>query len=171
MLHEIAPEPVLLTRAEIARAAGVSVRTIERADLPTSRRDGKTPLIDLADVLQWHGKQAAARALADRERQADASEDLASARLRLTRARADAQEIANLERLGQLAPIELLTTALAGAVKLLVNAAEAVPGQIKRAWPDAPGHVLHAIERELASTRNALAETRLPEIETEARED
>lgn len=168
MLQEIAPEPVFLTRADIARAAGVSVRTIERAPLPIVRRDGKTPLFDIADVLSWHGSQCAARAIADAEKRADASEDLTSARLRLTRARADAQEIANLQALGRLAPIELLTRALGDAVGLLNTRLETVPASIKRVWPEVPGHVLDAVERETAQTRNAIAASRLDWLQPDA---
>lgn len=157
MSNEQSP-PVLVPRAAIAAAAGLSLRTVERAFPEADGSDGRVKTVALSRVITWAHDRGRAAAEADAIAASDRAEDMDQARLRLTIARADAQEIANEVTRGTVAPVGLLTAALADCVTSLALAFEAVPASIKRIWPEVPGHVLDAIERALATSRNQLAE-------------
>lgn len=71
------------------------------------------------------------------------------------------QEIKNSVALSDLAPIDLMESALGDIIVTVNKWLESVPGAIKRVWPEVPGVVLDLIERECAETRNSIADGRI----------
>lgn len=80
---------------------------------------------------------------------------------RLTKARRVAQELDNAERTGELAPLDVMSAQYRSDLTALAALLDAVPMQVKRAWPEVPGVVIDEIDRNLAKMRNDFATKKL----------
>jgi terminase small subunit / prophage DNA-packing protein len=83
--------------------------------------------------------------------------DLASERAALARASREKIDLQNAVTRKQLAPVSLIEEVLARAGARVAGVLDAVPGTIKRRFPDLPAEVRMVIKTEVAKARNIAA--------------
>lgn len=158
---------IFTTREQTARALDVDTRTLaryqNRADdpLPVARaRPGKPSEYDPRAVTEWAIRQEIKRMAAAAGHDLDAI-DYQAERARLTRAQAEAQELKNAQTRRQVAPVELLTYALANVGAQISAHLETIPGRLKREIPALNNSDLFEAQRIIAQVQNAAASVEL----------
>lgn len=79
--------------------------------------------------------------------------------LRLIKARADAQELKNLQEKQQLLPVEILQEVLAKTAAQIASILDTLPSKIKRAQPSLTNSELDLIKAEIVRTQNLAAQS------------
>lgn len=98
------------------------------------------------------------------ERQTDVEDDqldTATKRenLRLTKARADAQELKNLQEKQQLLPVDIMHESLAKVAAQIASALDTLPSKIKRAQPSLTNSEMDIIKAEIVRAQNLAAQS------------
>jgi len=91
-----------------------------------------------------------------REQAAGRSVELSTERAGLAKEQKLRARIAKLKELGEWAPIENLTLVLSRVTAQIASAFDAIPGALKRAYPELTAEQLNLIRGELGNARNLL---------------
>lgn len=159
----------LVSRSQVADVLGVTTRTLQNWNIPQADGpDRKAVWHRGEDVREYVERVAYEKGLAAGRGQGPAFADddglqidVELEKARKLKAERIGQEIKNAQALGELAPVDMLTSALGDAISHMNTHLESVPASIKRVWPECPGHVLDAIEREIAKLRGTIADARI----------
>lgn len=152
---------------DAARIIGVTTRAFRDMGVSSVDRDGAAKLYSLDDVLELRDERVTAKAQKAWERDRPVYDedgetiDADVERKLKLRAERIAQELKNAETLGELAPLNLMRSALRDALQTANLWIESVPSIIKRLMPETPGSVLDAVERECSKVRNSIADGRI----------
>ncbi|EHH2969134.1 terminase small subunit [Salmonella enterica] len=161
-----------LNKKEIASIFGVNQRTIERwqsQGMPQVSGGGKGVAVafDSAKVVEWYAGRSAAIENAKLRKEvddlrADAESDLVPGtvdyeRYRLTRAQADAQELKNTERQGEVLEIDLFSYILQRIAQEIVVILSRVPLTLQRKYPEMPAGVIDVVATEITKATDKAA--------------
>ncbi|EBS4088486.1 terminase small subunit [Salmonella enterica subsp. enterica serovar Newport] len=161
-----------LNKKEIASIFGVNQRTIERwqsQGMPQVSGGGKGVAVafDSAKVVEWYAGRSAAIENAKLRKEvddlrADAESDLVPGtvdyeRYRLTRAQADAQELKNTERQGEVLEIDLFAYILQRIAQEIVVILSRVPLTLQRKYPEMPAGVIDVVATEITKATDKAA--------------
>lgn len=97
--------------------------------------------------------------------------DLATERARLAREQADRVAMANAVTRGELTPTVVLEQVLAACASKAAGIFDAVPGIVKRRYPDLPSSAVDLIAAEIARARNLYAGMTLADLGLEEDND
>lgn len=152
---------------DAARIIGVSTRSFQEMGLSPVEREGATKIYSLDDVLDLRDERVTAKAEKQWAKDKPAYDgdglliDVETEKKLKLRAERIAQELKNAETLGELAPLDLMRSALRDALQTANQWLESVPAIIKRANPEIAGSVLDKVERECSKVRNSIADGRI----------
>lgn len=154
-------------REDAMRLTGYKDRAFTDLDLSPVRVDGRKAFYSLDDVLDLRDERVGAKAVKQHVKDApaydndgDLIDEQQERKLKL-RAERIAQELRNAETLGELAPLDLMRSALRDALQTANQWIETVPAMVKRAHPEISGAALDKIEREASKVRNSIADGRI----------
>jgi phage terminase Nu1 subunit (DNA packaging protein) len=155
------------SQQQVAAFAAVTPRTVRNWAIDADDTDGTETVYVGRDVKAFWDKQAYDKGYQAGQQEAPKFDDQGETidveleKARKLKAERIGHEIRNAQSLGELAPIDMLTSALGDAIRHLNTHLESVPASIKRVWPECPGHVLDSIEREIAQLRGTIADARI----------
>lgn len=163
---EFKTEKFWLNKQDMAAALGISVQAFDKWGVePVAKRHkyGEA-FYAVADVvknrLEWQRRK-----LEQSQPNLDAAEVTAAreqAELEYTRERAEGQRLKNAQMRRELAPIEMVTWAIAQIGSEISAALETIPGKVKRAVPKLTSSEVQMVKREIVKAQNVAAEeTRL----------
>lgn len=152
-----------LKQSDMARSCGVSVQAFQKWKVATVAKQGRSVFYTFADVLENRlahqksqlGKQA--EPATDKE-QTQAERE---AKLRLTQAQAEYQEIKNSQLRKELAPVAVLEWTLGRVGSQIAAILEAIPSRLKKRNPKLTATDIHLITREIVKTQNAAAKVQV----------
>lgn len=149
---------------EASAILGISTRTFRRMDFVVDDQQGTAKFYLLSDVIDFLEQRVRADALSEFQKSAPAFDDegemidVETEKKKKLKAERIGQEIKNARDLGELAPLDLMRSALGDALSSANSYLETIPARIKRIWPEVQGAVLEAIERDCAQIRNTIAD-------------
>ena len=156
-----------IPRGIALKIVGVADRTFRDLDIDPVSEVGRAKFYGLADLLALRDERTARVATQDHLDAATVYDengeiiDIAHERAMKIRAERIGQEIKNAEALGELAPLDLMRSALGDALRAANQWIETVPSMVKRAHPEISGAALDTIERGASSIRNSIADARI----------
>ncbi|WP_445005471.1 terminase small subunit [Halomonas mongoliensis] len=161
-------EPHWLNRKQMAASLGISVTAFDKWGIEPVARIGREVFFDVRSVLDAKLSEAEAKQQQHQPGEIDGEviDPLMSYRkdqedLRLTRARAESQELKNDRDARRVVPVEFAIYALSGTASQIATIFDTLPLTIRRKHPELAQRYLQSFDREVTKARNVAAE--LPE--------
>lgn len=158
----------LLNKKTMAKSCGVSVSAFDKWGVEPARREGREAFYDVASVLRNRLLNAQLRQAEPEPVDAD-DEELLKARIRLTNAQADMQELKTKRKNGKVIDTEFIIWALSRLAGEISSILDGLPLTMDRAYPNMPDNQLERLRKEIAKASNRAAGVgeRLPELAAE----
>lgn len=172
-----------VNRTELGAIFGVSQTAIAswlREGLPRVETDGKHPMYDTSDCIEWYVRRKLniASAVPGPEAGDESGGDgqtinQAFEQARLTRERADAQELKNKILRREYVPIGVVSTVIAKVAVQMAGSLDALPLTIKRRVPELSMNGIDLVKRSVVDCQNSLADLdgKIESAVTEAMKD
>ena len=150
------PKPFWLSHGKMAQSCGISVEAFRQWKVPPVAKIGRQVFYRFSDVLKNrldHQKSRLTKSASTSEIRRAAHE----AKLRLTEAQAEGQEIKNAQLRKELAPVAILEWAISKTGSQIAAILDAIPMKLKKRNPKLTASNIETIRREIIKTQNAAA--------------
>ena len=153
----MAPELTFPTKtiAKLLDLTTARVGQLAREGIISRHESGKYPASAVPQYVKW----LRAKAFGSDEKIGDTNAE----RARLLRAQSEKLERENRIADGEVAPVEVLTAALADVLSQMVAILESIPMNIKRAVPALSARDIEMIKKEIVKCRNLAADANIKE--------
>ncbi len=155
---------MIVSKKELCTILEINDQTItarEKEGLPCKVRGGRgvSSQYSTGDVIKWLLRQERSKYATDKD--TAKAVDLNTEQARLTKEKADAQELKNRIERKEVAPVSLMTTSIAKVSASAVAILASLKLSIKRKLPHLKNTELDIIEKEIARARNSIADMEL----------
>lgn len=149
---------ILLNKSDMAKSLGISVQAFDKWGVLPAERRGREVLFDVRSVVENRlAHQGGKQQPGDPE-----DETLAQKReyesWRLTKAQADAVELANEKKRGEVVETEFCIFILARMAGEIAGILDGIPLSMQRRFPDLEGRHIEFLKGDIAKARNQSAD-------------
>jgi phage terminase Nu1 subunit (DNA packaging protein) len=159
------PEPHWLNKVQMAASLGISVQAFDKWGVKPIAKIGTSVYFDVRQVLENRLERERAKHQPDEPK--DLSEhDLEFQNWRLTKARADAQELDNEKAKRNVVETEFAAFALTRIAAEVASKLDTLPLSVRRRFPELQTKHIEYLTREIAKARNIAAglDAMIPEL-------
>lgn len=160
-----APEPHWLNKSQMAASCGISVQAFDKWGVKPISRIGTSVYFDVRDVLDNRLENERSKHQPQQPEELSES-DLDYQNWRLTKARADSQELSNEKNRQEVVETEFATFVLSKIASEVASRLDTVPLNILRRFPELETKHIECLTREIAKARNIAAglDAMIPEL-------
>ena len=157
MAKRIPTEDYWLTQSQAAQSCGVSVPAFVKWNVPHVAVSGRSKYYTVEAII---ANRLAAAERRQGKKEASIS-DATVEKARLVKEQADHAELKNAKMRGELAPIQIIETTLAGAAAQIAAVLETIPMKLKRRNPSLTASDIEIIKKEITAVQNMAAEVNI----------
>ncbi|GAA3704260.1 DNA-packaging protein [Oceanisphaera sediminis] len=159
------PEPHWLNKKQMAASCGISVQAFDKWGVKPISKIGNSVYFDARSVVDNRLDNERGKQQPELPEDRDESE-IEYQTWRLTKARADAQELTNEKERQQVVEAEFATFVLSKIASSVASRLDTVPLNIRRRFPELETKHIEYLTREIAKARNIAAglDAMIPEL-------
>ncbi len=140
----------LFNKGDSAKVMGVSVQAFSKWNIEPVKKSGRETFFYLPDIIDYR-----------LSRETDETLSLTKARTELAAQQADGHKMKNAVSRRELAPVELLTFALADMASQAISILDSLPLRLKKKCPKLTARDIEFLRKEIIKTQNIIADTKL----------